>query len=59
MHERVPQNLESIQGAFLRMNRSIQSKGTFGIVKNNHGYKRIQRWNLKRLRPEIYLIAIG
>lgn len=59
MHEEVLQNLESIKGAFLRMNRSIQSEGTFGIVKNDHGYKRIRRRSLKRVKLEIYLIAIG
>lgn len=30
MHEEVIENLESIHGALLRMNRSIQSEGTFG-----------------------------
>ena len=59
MHEEVLENLESIRGAFLRMNRSIQSEGTFGIVKNDHGYKRIQRRSMKRVKLEIYLIAIG
>lgn len=59
MHEEVLQNLESIKGAFLRMNRSIQAEGTFGIVKNDHGYKRIRRRSLKRVKLEIYLIAIG
>ena len=43
MHEEVLENLESIRGAFLKMNRSIQSEGTFGIVKNDHGCKRIRR----------------
>lgn len=31
MHKEVLDNLESIQGALLRMNRSIQAEGTFGI----------------------------
>ena len=35
MHQEVIQNLESIQGALLRMNRSIQAEGTFGIIKND------------------------
>ena len=34
MHKEVLENLESIQGALLRMNRSIQAEGTFGIMKN-------------------------
>ena len=33
IHQEVIQNLESIQGALLRMNRSIQAEGTFGIKK--------------------------
>ena len=34
MYQEVIRNLESIQGALLRMNRSIQAEGTFGIMKN-------------------------
>ena len=37
MHQEVIQNLESIQGALLRMNRSIQAEGTFGIIKMTGG----------------------
>ena len=33
MHQEVVKNLESIQGALLRMNRSIQVESTFGIRK--------------------------
>ena len=33
--QEVIENLESIHGALLRMNRSIQAEGTFGIMKNN------------------------
>ena len=33
MHKEVIDNLESIHGALLRMNRSIQAEGTFGIMK--------------------------
>ena len=32
-HEEVLENLESVQGALLRMNRSIQSEGTYGVIK--------------------------
>ena len=35
MHQEVINNLESIQGALLRMNRSIHAEGTFGIIKND------------------------
>ena len=43
MHEEVLDNLESIHGALLRMNRSIQAEGTFGIIKYDRWYKRIVR----------------
>lgn len=59
MHEEVIQNLKSVSGIFLRMNRSIQSEGTYGIVKHDHDYKRIRRRGMKRVNLEIYLIAIG
>jgi len=35
MHQEVIENLESIHGALLRMNRSIQAEDTFGIMKND------------------------
>ena len=43
MHREVIENLESIHGALLRMNRSIQAEGTFGIIKHDRWYKRIVR----------------
>ena len=52
MHQEVIENLESIHGALLRMNRSIQAEGTFGIMKNDRWYKRIVRRGIKSvLRP--------
>lgn len=59
MHKEVLDNLESVQGALLRMNRSIQSEGTFGIIKNDREYKRIVRRGLKSVQLEIFLICIG
>ena len=59
MHQEVLDNLESIQGALLRMNRSIQSEGTFGIIKNDRWYKRIVRRGLKTVQLELFLVAIG
>ena len=40
--EEVLDNLESIHGALLRMNRSIQAEGSFGIMKYYRWYKRIK-----------------
>jgi len=59
MHQEVIANLESIQGALLRMNRSIQAEGTFGIMKHDRWYKRIVRRGIKSVRLEVFLVCIG
>lgn len=59
MHEEVVGNLQSIQGALLRMNRSIQAEGAFGIIKNDRWYKRIVRRGMETVRMEIFLVSIG
>ena len=50
---------ESIHGALLRMNRSIQAEGTFGIMKNDRWYKRIVRRGIKSVQLEVFLVSIG
>ena len=59
MHQEVIDNLESIHGALLRMNRSIQAEGTFGIMKNDRWYKRIIRRGIKSVQLEVFLVSIG
>ena len=59
MHREVIDNLESIHGALLRMNRSIQAEGTFGIMKNDRWYKRVVRRGLNSVRLEVFLVSIG
>ena len=59
MHQEVIDNLESIHGALLRMNRSIQAEGTFGIMKNDRWYKRIVRRGVKSVQLEVFLVSIG
>lgn len=59
MHQEVIDNLGSIHGALLRMNRSIQAEGTFGIMKNDRWYKRIVRRGIKSVQLEVFLVSIG
>ncbi len=59
MHQEVVDNLESIHGALLRMNRSIQAEGTFGIMKYDRWYKRTVRRGLDSVRMELFLVSIG
>ena len=59
MHQEVLDNLESIHGALLRMNRSIQAEGTFGVMKYDRWYKRLVRRGRLKVEMEIYLVSIG
>jgi hypothetical protein len=59
MHQEVLDNLTSTQGLLLRANRSIQSEGTYGIIKWNREYKRIRRRGLKSVIFEFTSICIG
>lgn len=58
-HEEVISNLESIHGALLCMNRSIQSEGTFGIIKWNRSYKRLCRRGKENVLLELTLVSCG
>lgn len=59
MHKEVLDNLESIHGALLRMNRSIQAEGSFGVMKYDRWYKRIVRKGLKWVKLELLLVSLG
>lgn len=59
IHREVIDNLESIHGALLRMNRSIQAEGTFGTIKWNRTYKRLFRRGEKAVLLEFTLISCG
>jgi transposase len=59
MHREVLDNLECTHGALLRMNRSIQAEGTFGILKYDRWYKRVVRRGLDFVRLELLLVSVG
>ena len=46
-------------GALLRMNRSIQAEGVFGIIKWDRSYKRLFRRGAKAVNLELTLISCG
>ena len=58
-HQEVIDNLESTHGMLLRMNRTIQSEGTFGIIKCDRWYNRTVRRGINSVKLEIYLVSIG
>ncbi len=59
IHQKVISNLESIHGALLRMNRSIQAEGAFGVLKWDKSYKRLIRRGEKNVNLELTLISCG
>ena len=59
IHQEVIHNLESIHGALLCMNRSIQAEGTFGIIKWDKSYKRLFRRGIEGVTLELTLISLG
>ena len=59
IHQEVISNLESIHGALLRMNRSIQAEGIFGVLKWDKSYKRLSRRGEKNVILELTLISCG
>ena len=58
-HEEVIHNLETIHGALLCMNRSIQSEGTFGVIKWDRSYKRLFRRGKENVLLELTMISCG
>lgn len=53
------ENLLSVKGIEIRVNRSIQVEGVFGNEKQNHGYTRTRRRGIKNVSAEAMLELIG
>ena len=58
-HEEVLENLESVHGALLRMNRSIQSEGTYGVIKWDRRYARAYRRGIESVYLEFMMVSCG
>ena len=51
--------LDSEEGIQLRMKRSIETEGAFGVIKTDNKYDRIHRRSIKNVEMEIQLVSIG
>lgn len=49
----------SPKGIEMRINRSIQSEGSFGQIKNNMYYDRVRRRGIEKVGCEIMLECLG
>jgi transposase len=60
--EQRQQSLERItseKGVMLRMNRSIQSEGAFGVIKQDYGFRQFLLRGNRKVLAEIFLLAMG
>ncbi|MDO4199063.1 MAG: transposase [Erysipelotrichaceae bacterium] len=58
-HKQVRENLLSMKGIEIRVNRSIQAEGAFGELKQNMGYVRLRRRGLEKVSTEIMMMALA
>ena len=52
-------NLLSIKGIEMRVNRSSQVEGAFGVIKQDMNYERIRRRGLEKVSAEIMMVCLG
>ena len=53
------ERIKSEKGILLRMNRSIQSEGTFGVIKQNYAFRQFLLRGNKKVFTEILLVSMG
>ena len=51
--------LTSEEGALLRMNRSIQVEGVFGVLKEDYGFRRFSTRGKKNVETQFFLLAFA
>lgn len=52
-------NITTPEGILLRMNRSIQVEGAFGVLKEDHGFRRFLTRGKKNVETEFLLLSFG
>ena len=59
MRAQMRERITSEQGKLLRLNRSIQSEGVFGILKQDYGFRRFLRRGKENVFTEMLLYAMA
>ena len=62
MLEHRPKTLEALtseEGTLLRMNRSIQVEGVFGVLKEDYGFRRFLTRGKKNVETQFFLLAFA
>lgn len=52
-------NITSKDGIILRMNRSIQVEGTFGVLKQDYGFRKFLTRGKANVKIEFLLLSLG
>ena len=52
-------NITTEEGIKLRLHRSIQVEGAFGLLKNDFGFRRFLTRGKRNVRTELFLLAMG
>lgn len=53
------ERITSPTGILLRMNRSIQAEGAFGVIKQDYGFRQFLLRGNKKVRTELLIVAMG
>lgn len=56
---KVLEALTSEEGTLLRMNRSIQVEGVFGVLKEDYGFRRFLTRGMKNIEMQFFLLAFA
>ena len=57
--EQAEKNIRTERGIHLRLCRSIQVEGAFGLLKNDFGFRRFLTWGKANIRTELFLLALA
>ena len=53
------ERIQSEKGILLRINRSIQVEGAFGVLKEDMGFRRFLLRGTTKVQTEIYLLSMA
>lgn len=57
--QRSLENITTAEGTQLRMNRSIQAEGVFGVLKQDFGFKRFLMRGKRNIETQFFLLALA
>ena len=59
MWETVNKELSTEEGILMKIQRSVQVEGAFGVIKQDFGFTRFHRKGMKNVKTEFLLVCLG